>query len=186
MLVLVGVLGEGVELALKIWREELYKKHERKIDVVGFIFWAIVVIGLAWEIPDASKSDKEADEAKTQLAILNNKTLELAYQYDLSTNALAEAQARLASIRPLKERLVEWFNSFNPSALQMLKAGQTPVKINLYEIPEISYFQLVFMLREPGAGAFCELVGQASEALNGGPPGNIVTATAVLKPALVQ
>lgn len=82
-LVLFGVAGEGIELWLKIWRDDLYKKYERKIDVFGFIFWIIVVIGLAWEVPDAAKTDKEsADLNRANLLLRSNvAALELQVQW---------------------------------------------------------------------------------------------------------
>jgi hypothetical protein len=67
-LVLIGVLGEGVELGLKFWRKQLYEKYEHKIEMFGFVFWAIVVIGLAWEIPEAAKTDREAQSFRLSSA----------------------------------------------------------------------------------------------------------------------
>jgi len=56
VLVLVGVFGEAVEIFSKILKKHWYEKHERAIDIWSGIFWIIVMLGLAWEIPDASKA----------------------------------------------------------------------------------------------------------------------------------
>jgi hypothetical protein len=82
VLVLIGVLGEGVELVLKIWWEHVYKKYERKIDVAAFIFWAIVIIGLGCEIPDAVKTDRETANLETTNAQLVASNLEAAMKIE--------------------------------------------------------------------------------------------------------
>lgn len=58
-LVLIGVIGEGVEIVAKLFFEHWYKKHEKKFDKIGAVFWIVVVIGLALEIPDAAKVERE-------------------------------------------------------------------------------------------------------------------------------
>jgi hypothetical protein len=69
LLVVVGVFLEGVEIFSKIFFEHWFKKHERAIDIWSGIFWIIVVVGLAWEIPDAVKTDKEAAESNKEAAV---------------------------------------------------------------------------------------------------------------------
>jgi hypothetical protein len=137
-----------VELALKIWWEHLYKKLERKIDIAGFFFWVIVIVGLALEIPDAANADRETSFANRQFAALTEKTLELAHQYDLSTNALAEANARLAAIRPLKERIIGWCNEVDPRILVALNAGQTTFNAEILA-PDVAVLRSLQI--EPGA-----------------------------------
>jgi hypothetical protein len=165
---------------------------ELLIEVAAFV---LVVAGLSMELWGSTKAllasdeenralQKQVGESKQQLAILNNKTLELAHLYDLSTNALAEANARLVSVRPLKERLAEWFDRCDMSILQKLRSsGLGSCKI---EMGEVDYLQLALMLREPGSQTFCEQVGPAALALVGGGKGNTVSVTVVLKPALVR
>lgn len=65
-----------------------FGEEKSLIDRLKIFFGICLVIGLAAEIREAIKSDRK-------VAVLNKATIELAHQYDLSTNALAEARARL-------------------------------------------------------------------------------------------
>ncbi|HEX3890299.1 MAG TPA: hypothetical protein VHX90_05555 [Verrucomicrobiae bacterium] len=63
VLVIVGVAGEGIEI---IWKLLVRKRSERLdlfLDSIGAFFWIVLVIGLALEIPDAARTDKEAAES---------------------------------------------------------------------------------------------------------------------------
>ena len=43
------------------------------MNIGGFVFWVIVVLGLAWEVPDAAKTDKEAAELESNNLALRPK-----------------------------------------------------------------------------------------------------------------
>jgi hypothetical protein len=116
LLVIIGVAGEGIELFVKlsdkIKNTTRSRKFEIRLDFIGVVFWIVLIIGLVFEMSESGKIDRqlgdaetEASEAKKQvsitesnLAALNKATIELAHQYDLSTNALAVANARLSSV----------------------------------------------------------------------------------------
>lgn len=120
---------------------EPYKaKIERgwRILMIGIVmevvaaFLISVISGL--EIADLTDKAGKANERaaliesnnlvlQTNVESLNNSTLELAHKYDLSTNALAEANARLAVIRPLKERLIENLNKLGVGLVDELKTN---------------------------------------------------------------
>jgi hypothetical protein len=65
-LVIVGVAGEGAEIALKIidrkWEHsrlaKWYKRHEFAVDIFGGIFWMTVVLGLVMEFRGNHKSQQ--------------------------------------------------------------------------------------------------------------------------------
>jgi hypothetical protein len=92
----------------KVEKQEHHKIESRFIAAVAVgVFMELVFLGHA--IPEAIKLENEVASAneraytnelqvlslRTNLAGLNKATLELAHQYDLSTNALAEAESRL-------------------------------------------------------------------------------------------
>jgi hypothetical protein len=64
---------------------------------------------------------------KTNVASLQLAVIRLAHQYDESTNALAEANARLSTIKPAKEQLIDLLKSLNtsPNIMNALKLGIT-------------------------------------------------------------
>lgn len=80
VLVAVGVIGET-----------LFENTKR---LKKYFAW-ILIVGLLLEMREAVDADAKVEESKTNLASLNKATIELAHQYDLSTNALAEANARI-------------------------------------------------------------------------------------------
>jgi hypothetical protein len=82
-LVVFGVFGEGFEIIAKIFWEHWYKKHERKFDKIGGVFWIIVIIGLALEIPEAAKVDKKTSENELLLANIGTTNEQLALQVSL-------------------------------------------------------------------------------------------------------
>jgi len=100
------------------------------------VFWLMVVWGLALELVAFGfafiASNKEIEglqksnwEMQTNVASLNGAVIQLAHQYDLSTNALAEANARLSLIKPIKERLVDCLNIIAPEIVAALKKNST-------------------------------------------------------------
>jgi len=153
----------------------------------------MVVFGLAIEFRGDHKSKEIADGANAQLtyrassnevqvAILSTNVLQLAHEYDLSTNALAEANARLAAIRPVKERLIELLNQINPEILSVLKTGQ----IKFHGMTDsYEYNALRGMANEPGASAYIRSVK-----ISGGgafsPEGEFFNVSFELGPALAQ
>jgi hypothetical protein len=74
-MVIIGVAGEGVELALKLIKSKVKKcetwcaKHELMIDALGAFFWMMVVFGLAVEFKGNHNAKSLEDRAN---AILNN------------------------------------------------------------------------------------------------------------------
>lgn len=70
VLVLIGVFGEGFEILAKIFFKKWARKHELRLEIVGAFCWILVVVGLAFEIPDAAKTDKEAADARLETAKL--------------------------------------------------------------------------------------------------------------------
>jgi hypothetical protein len=168
--------------------------------------WALVVaagvtmdvFGLIYGIPEAIRLESHVEDLRsansamnTNLAALNNKTLELAHQYDLSTNALAEANARLASVRPIKERLLDWFSRFAPSALSQLKfvpPDNPPDKWVVFKMTneQPAYFQFSSLMTEPGATNFCGFSKEPSnERFTSGGSVTIET-TIMVNPALAK
>jgi hypothetical protein len=113
LLVAVGCAGEWYLHHHPAGRKKVEKEEHHKLESR---FIAAVVLGVFMEffalghaIPEAVRLEKDVASAndraftnelqvldlKTNLAELNKATLELAHQFDLSTNALAEANARL-------------------------------------------------------------------------------------------
>ena len=76
-MVLIGVFGEGFEIVSKVFFKEWYKKREHGIEITGSVFWMVVVIGLAWEIPEASENDRKAGEANERAAKFRKEAEEL-------------------------------------------------------------------------------------------------------------
>ena len=108
------------------------KKAKDQYHLIESRFIAMVSIGVVMEFFVAGHQIREGAQLEqtnlamtTNLADLNNKTLELAHKYDESTNALAEAKARLATVRPLKERLIALMNDIDPSIIPELTSYQT-------------------------------------------------------------
>lgn len=74
-LVIVGVAGEGIEIVLKIIEHKSkhqgfkhwYEKYEFSIDVVGGIFWMMVVIGLLMEFRGSHESQRIVQTENTRI-----------------------------------------------------------------------------------------------------------------------
>jgi hypothetical protein len=134
LLVLIGVAGEIV----CDWKEMGVGRLARAKRISAIL----LVIGLMMEFWEAAKSDNEIAKTKERTALvesnnlmlqtnvesLNSAVIQLAHQYDLSTNALAEAKSRLANIKSAKERTMDLLESLNPKAVEQLKNG---IKIHL-------------------------------------------------------
>ncbi len=78
--VLVGVVGEGLELWAKWKFKGLPHKLERRLEVFGFAAWALVVLGLAWEMKEAAEQDREVARLELQSEQLHSNNLVLDMQ----------------------------------------------------------------------------------------------------------
>jgi hypothetical protein len=89
-LVLVGVICEGIEIISKAFFEEWYKRHERTLDKIGAIFWIVVVIGLAFEIPESTTIDKQTSYNEVLVANIGTTNAQLvADNFILRSNVVA-------------------------------------------------------------------------------------------------
>lgn len=84
VMVIVGVAGEGVEIAVKFLEKRnerlraWYERHALTVEFVGFVFWVMVVIGLMmeWRGNQKSTAIKEDETAElTKELILAKKRL---------------------------------------------------------------------------------------------------------------
>jgi hypothetical protein len=160
LLVIVGCIIEGVEHFCKFKRGEA---HRRKgIEKLGWLILvaglAMEFLGdkrakriadrenirltneAAQASEDASKANERAALAtelaksnELQVAVFSKQLIELAHQYDLSTNALGEANARLAAIKPPKQRLIEILKALDKTGAVMasLRVGQVNLAVTL-------------------------------------------------------
>lgn len=67
VVVIIGVAGEGVEIIAKLLFKKWYERYEKMVDVVGFVFWVMVVFGLAIEFRGDNKSKEITDRENAQL-----------------------------------------------------------------------------------------------------------------------
>jgi hypothetical protein len=63
----VGVAGEGVEIFIKLFRAKLYDRKKRIFDVIGAVFWIILVVALATEFLGNMKAMQIADGVNSRL-----------------------------------------------------------------------------------------------------------------------
>lgn len=192
ILVSAGCIAEWILLYGEHEYDDANKRTEKAWAVVVAIGVTMDVFGLIYGIPEAIRLENHvadlrfgAARAESNLVVLNNKTLELAHQYDLSTNALAEANVRLASVRPLKQRLTDWLNSVDPTIIPRLKSGQTKFAGNwpTYAIGELDSFS-----REPGGNLYfaSPLVTEPRQIYATGGGGVLQPVKFELTPELVQ
>jgi hypothetical protein len=206
VIVLLALAGETEVVAKWFFPEKITdlippEPKRKKLKKLSEGFLIIGIIGeigcLFFSIYGTASAENKAGQAneraitnelqvldlKTNLAQLNKATLELAHQYDLSTNALAEAKARLASVRPLKDMFVSVLNDIDPKIIPALKGGQTV--FNLSAIPEYKFSQLHALLNEPGASAYCSGISSSVPQMIIG-VGFVEYFTIALKPELAQ
>lgn len=92
---------------------------------------------------------------RTNVTALETAVFRLAKQYDMSTNALAEANARLSLIKPLNERLVDCLNIIAPEIVAALtktpKGEWLPVRCGA-DSPQRD--ELENLCRDPSAGKY--------------------------------
>src|ERR1700733_10364804 len=113
-----GLIGVLIAVSGEVyfdWKEQSGRHAKWKK-----FFMALLVVSLAYELYEASESDQKAADSiklagqaneraantesnnlvlQTNVASLNEAVIKLAHQYDLSTNALAEANMRLADTK---------------------------------------------------------------------------------------
>jgi hypothetical protein len=63
----VGVAGEGVEIFIKLFQRKLYERKKFCLDVIGAVFWIVLVIGLAVEFLGNVKAMRIADSINSRL-----------------------------------------------------------------------------------------------------------------------
>jgi hypothetical protein len=116
-LVFLGVLGEGVEIVSKVFFEHWYKKYERPIEIIGAVFWIVVVIGLAFEIPEASRIDKETSGIEAENLVLRSNVVAL------------ESAVQWRTITPAQT--TNFFNLLHPFARTNSKAATNSERITI-------------------------------------------------------
>jgi hypothetical protein len=174
-------------------RKEKDEHHKLESRFIAMVALGVIIelFALGHSIKEGKKledkvslANERAENTESNLAVLSKATLELAHQYDLSTNALAEANARLASIRPLKDRLIDCLNDIDPSIVPSLRAGKTTFQLKF--IPEFKYNSFVALLRERGSAAYCSSAEYNPTMTLVGGIGRTEDLTIVLKPELAQ
>ena len=156
LIVVISVAGEIV----CEWRTE-----KSFIERLKKFFGICLVVGLLLEIAEAVKSDKQVETLRgenlvlqTNVVAMNDAVIRLAHQYDLSTNALAEANSRLATIKPAKQRLIDLLNILNLKILEDLKAakqsGYSVLQENIGMIPQAKWAELQTLKDDPGIANF--------------------------------
>lgn len=184
-------------------RQKALLRRGEKLVLIGCLIEAIasfvlsIISGL--EIADlndnAARAEQDAAVAKSQtisnemlIGVFSTNLITLAHEYDLSTNALAEANARLASIRPLKARLIAFLNGIDPSILTALASGKTDFR---FVLEEYKYGQLDTLISEPGSGEYCSSMKVVGNTFNFGSGGGMsqgvnLTVELTLKPQLAR
>jgi hypothetical protein len=63
----VGVAGEGVEIFIKLFQRKLYERKKFCLDVIGAVFWIVLVVALAVEFFGNVRAMRIADSINAQL-----------------------------------------------------------------------------------------------------------------------
>jgi preprotein translocase subunit Sss1 len=110
-------------------------------------------------IKQAAESNERSKQLEAQNLLLRSNVAsleiavrELARIYDQSTNALAEANARLASIKPLKTRLIDCLNKVDQRIIPGLESRDEVTYSGFIE--ESKCIELQTLAREPGASEY--------------------------------
>jgi hypothetical protein len=98
LLVIIGVAGEGIELALKILDRKSkserfknwYKRHEFSIEICGVIFWMMVVVGLVMEFRGNHKSQQIVKVENTRITEEAGEARKLAARAELDAGKANE------------------------------------------------------------------------------------------------
>lgn len=198
--VAVGLWGEGWS-ERKLFREDpldLLPTHsearkrtrsKRKFELIlfGGVVWEVIaaVITTVVSTKEVSDSKERTANAESNIVVLNKATLELAHQYDLSTNALAEANARLAAIRPLRERLIDCLDSIDGRILPLFRMRmRNKFKFDISE-SDPKWWLLRSLASEPSAGEFIEITQGTTFELDTA-TGRRMHVWLTLKPALLK
>jgi hypothetical protein len=112
------------------------------------------------------------EQSKSQLAIAELK--------------LAEANSRLASIRPIKDRLLDFFNAIDRAIIPALRSGTTKFRLR---VPEYLHTRLRSLQAEPGSDSYVAGVINMNEVNQNvfvGFGGSVYDLAVELKPALAE
>jgi hypothetical protein len=91
----VGVAGEGIEIFIKLFRPKLYERKKLCLDVIGAVFWIVLVMALAVEFLGNVKAMRIADAENTRLDGLASAATERAANAELKVEQLRKENAQL-------------------------------------------------------------------------------------------
>jgi hypothetical protein len=173
----------------KVEKEAHHKQESRYILSVAlgvtmelFLLGHSIREGIKLE-DKVSEANKRTAKAELAIAALNKSTIELAHQYDLSTNALAEANSRLSAIRPLKDRIIQLLNEMDPKMLPALQSGKTSFE---EQIPVHLHSRLASIAAEPGSGGYISSIKVDPTLIIVSGAGQVFKITLELSPALLK
>jgi hypothetical protein len=160
-------------------KNEKDEHHRLEAKIIAMVALGVVMelFVLAHSIREGVRLERKVSEAneratsnQVQLATLNHATLKLSAQYDLSTNALAEANARLAKIKPAKERLMDLLKDIagaNASQLVEGLSSSRPVILNGIVLDAFRLHQVDDFLKNPETKNFISMkrAGNSIEAM---------------------
>jgi hypothetical protein len=183
MLVAYGCIGEWYlhhhpAGRKKVEKEEHHKQESRYIISVAlgvtmdlFVLAHSIREGVKLE-NKVSEANERTTNAESNIVALNKATIELVHQYDLSTNALAEAKARLATIKPAKERLMDLLQDIardkTEEMMQALRSNRPvtfgSVTLDAYQLHQLEDFlknseTKSFISVKRGTGSHVEMMG---------------------------
>lgn len=99
-----GILIVAISVACEVICD--FRAEKNLLERIKIFFGICLIIGLLLEIIEAAKSDIKVEKLRegnlvlqTNVESLNGVVIQLAHEYDLSTNALAEANARLSGLQ---------------------------------------------------------------------------------------
>jgi hypothetical protein len=169
--VIAGVAGEGIEIFIKLFRPKLYNRKKSCLDIIGAIFWIILVVALAVEFlgnfkaiqiagrinaelhATASQAEKEAGQANERASTNELAAKQLEIQLTETKTELANAETRLVQIknaippRQIPEKQRELFIS-------------TLLQTNALSSPKIDIKVFVQDVDDPEAKNFANFIRQ--------------------------
>jgi len=184
----------GVHFIFQLWNSVLVVAAITYIlDFAGVAdLVAVLITRRASKYADNSEKKERLDRranwmtgAAAALWILDavfNHRLAVLQQRDFDKE-ISALRTKLASVKTLKDRLVEWLNRLNPIILQRAQAGQFSSRVTM---GQLEFNQFTSMLGETDAGSYVELpLGNIQENIVGGGP-ITVDSTIVIRPALLK